>query len=62
MRARENPMRLFFSPTSPGGRKCLAVATELGRAARITLRPSQARLVKPDLSVPPGRRQASPAR
>ena len=55
-------MRLFFSPTSPGGRKCLAVATELGRAARITLRPSQASLVKPDLSVPLGRRQASPAR
>ena len=44
-------MKLFFSPTSPYVRKCLAVATELGLAQRITLLPSKASPVAADASL-----------
>ena len=44
-------MKLFFSPTSPYVRKCLAVATELGLADRITLLPSLASPLDADASI-----------
>lgn len=44
-------MKLFFSPTSPYVRKCLAAAYELGLVDRITLLVSQAHPVNRDASI-----------
>jgi glutathione S-transferase len=46
-------MKLFFSPTSPYVRKCLAAAHELGLAGRIELLPSKASPVLGDASIAP---------